>query len=93
MSDKITQLFNLEPQQLLSPIEKLQKSIDYLNSHFEPKTPTEFLTRQEVATLLKIDLSSVHNWTKKKILISYQIGGRVYYKRKEIENAIVRLNK
>ena len=43
--------------------------------------------------MLQIDLSSVHNWTKKGTLTAYQIGGRVYYKRVEIETAIVQLNK
>jgi hypothetical protein len=43
--------------------------------------------------MLKIDLSSVHNWTKKGILTSYQIGGRVYYKRAEVESAIIELKK
>lgn len=93
MSDKITQLHSLEPQQILNPIMELKESIEDLKKYFQPITPTEFLARQEVSSLLKIDLSSVHNWTKKGILTAYQIGGRVYYKRSEVENAIVKLNK
>lgn len=64
-----------------------------LKKNFQPKEPTEYLTRNEVAELFKIDLSSVHNWTKKGILQAYQISGRVYYKRTEIESAIVELKK
>lgn len=62
-----------------------------LKKEFQPKTPTEYLTRADVSELLKIDISSVHNWTKRGILISYGIGGRVYYKRTEVENAIQQL--
>ncbi len=80
------------PQEYQSDIEFIKTELKELKKHFEPKTPTEYLTRVEVAKMLKIDLSSVHNWTKKGILISYQIGGRVYYKRSEVENAIVKLN-
>ena len=71
----------------------IDKKFDELKKSFQPKEPTEFLTRQEVSSLLKIDLSSVHNWCKRKILQSYQIGGRVYFKRSEVENAIIKLNK
>lgn len=81
------------PNNLLIDIQNIKNELVNLRESFQPITPTEFLTRQEVAKLLKIDLSSVHNWTKKKILQSYQIGGRVYYKRSEVENAIIKLNK
>jgi len=81
------------PNNFLNDIEYIKNEIANIKKSFQPKEPTEFLTRQEVSSLLKIDLSSVHNWTKKKILQSYQIGGRVYYKRSEVENAIIKLNK
>lgn len=76
---------------------KTLKGIEVLlndfKKNFEPKTPTEYLSRQEVADLLKADLSSIHNWTKRGILQSYSLAGRVYYKRLEIENAIIKLKK
>jgi excisionase family DNA binding protein len=81
------------PNNLLIDIQNIKNELVNLRKSFQPKEPTEFLTRQEVASLLKIDLSSVHNWTKKKILQSYQIGGRVYYKRSEVECSIIKLNK
>lgn len=87
------QFISVTPDQLQNAIvEGVKSQLQDLKKHFEPKTPTEYLTRREVSRLLKIDLSSVHNWTKKSILTSYQIGGRVYYKRNEIDNAIVKLN-
>ena len=92
MQNHITQLHNVEPQQLLKPIKELQKQIEDLKKNYQPKEPTEYLTRSEVAEMLKIDISTVHNWTKRGILTSYGIGKRVYYKRKEIEKAIQKLN-
>ena len=41
--------------------------------------------------MLSVDLSTVHNWTKKGILTAHQIGGRVFYLRTDVENAIVKL--
>lgn len=88
------QFISLDPNTLIDLIdEKVKTQLQELKKHFQPKEPNEYLTRVEVAEMLKIDLSSVHNWTKKGILTSYQIGGRVYYKRKEVENAIVELKK
>jgi hypothetical protein len=80
------------PKNLQNDIDYLKSELEDLKKNFQPKEPTEYLTRNNVAKLLKIDLSSVHNWTKRRILQSYQIGGRVYYKRDEVENAIVKLN-
>ena len=81
------------PNNFLNDIEYIKNEIATLRKSFQPKEPNEYLTRLEVSELLKIDLSSVHNWTKKGILQSYQIGGRVYYKRKEVESGIVKLIK
>jgi len=81
------------PEEYQSDIDLIKSQLQDLKKHFQPKKPNEYLTRNEVAEMLKIDLSSVHNWTKKGILISYQIGGRVYYKRSEVESAIIQLKK
>lgn len=83
------QFIQVTPEQLQDAIiQGVKIQLQELRNHFQPKEPTEYLTRNEVAELLKINLSSVHNWTKKGILTSYQIGGRVYYKRSEIDNSI-----
>lgn len=63
--------------------------IDELKTHFEPKTPTEYLTREEVATLLKVNLVTVWSYTRKGILKSYKVtNNRVLYKRAEVEAAL-----
>lgn len=84
---------NLE--QFEAIIERIvEDKVNNLKKDFEPKTPEELLSRHEVAALLKIDISSVHNWTNKGRLTSYGIsGGRVYYKRSEIEAALIRITK
>lgn len=73
-------------------LEGVKKQLEQLKRDFQPKQPNEYMTRQEVANMLKIDLSSIYNWTKKGKLTPYGIGGRVYYKRQEIEEAIIRLS-
>ena len=88
------QFIQTTPEQLESSIvEKVKTHLDDLRKYFQPKEPSEYLTRHEVADLLKINISTVHNYTKKGLLLSYGIERRVLYKRKEVENAIVELIK
>ena len=77
--------------EVLSLFEGLQDQLNELKQSFEPKAPSEYLTRNEVAEMLKCDLSTLWNWAKKGKLIPYGIGNRVYYKRSEIESAILRI--
>lgn len=51
-----------------------------------------YLSRDEVSKLLKISLSTIHNWTKSGTLQPYQIGGRIYFKYSDIEGSMVKLN-
>lgn len=71
----------------------LSQTIHNLKNKFEPKQPVDLLTRNEVAELLKCTLPTIHNWAKTGVITSYGINGRVYFKRSEIENALVCLNK
>lgn len=88
------QFVGTSPTALIDLIDKrTEKRIEELKNYFQPKEPEEFLSRNEVSKLLKVDVSTVHNWTKKGILKANQIGGRVYYKRSQIEGAIVELKK
>ena len=66
--------------------------IDELKSQFQPKQPNEYLTRQEVATMFNVDLSTIHNWSKSKKLNPLGLGARVYFLRSEIEASLTPLN-
>jgi len=87
------QFIQVTPEQLQDAILKgIKEQLNELKKEFQPKEPTEYLTRNEVKKLLKVDLSTVHNWTKKGKLKAYGIGHRVYYKRKEVEQVLTPLN-
>ncbi|OWW24061.1 DNA-binding protein [Zobellia sp. OII3] len=89
---KQVQLISLTPEQLQEAIiQGVKTQIDELKEHFQPKEPTIYISRQELAELLHCDISTVHNLTVKGILTKYQIGGRVLYKRDEVENAIIKI--
>lgn len=82
----------INPQDFKKEIlEGVKNYLHDLLSQQKEKETSDYLTRQKVAEMLSIDLSTVHNWTKQGKLNSYGIGNRVYYKRSEIEQAIIPL--
>jgi hypothetical protein len=86
------QLVGITPDALADLIDmRLDKHFKEVKNHLQPIEPTVYLTRKEVATLLSVDLSSIHNMSVKGILQKYQISGRVLYKRDEVENSIVKI--
>lgn len=88
-----TILHDLSPEQITNLFEGLKNQLKEIKENFEPKQPTEYLTRNQVAELLKCDLSTLWNWQKKGKITPYGIGNRIYFKRSEIESAIICLGK
>ena len=86
---QITELTTNELKSLL--MEGVQQVVNQIREEFQPKTPTEYLTRKQVAKMLDINLTTLNNWTNRGALTSYGIQGRVYYKRDEVERAFIKL--
>jgi hypothetical protein len=86
-------LKEVNPQQLTETIlEGVKTQINDLKKNFTPKEPEDFLTRMEVAKLLKISLTTVHEWSNTSILKMYKVANRSYFSRKEIENTLFNSN-
>jgi excisionase family DNA binding protein len=72
--------------------ERIGQVIDSKIRDFAPYQKTEkqsdYITRAEVARLLKISLPTLNEWTKLGWLQSYKIGNRVLYKREEVESSL-----
>jgi len=93
MSKQI-QFINISPEENNKPVfDYIDKKFEELKKFYEPKTPTEYLTIQETTDLLKANRSSIYAWTKRGILQSFGIQGRRYYKRSDIEEAMIKLKK
>lgn len=73
-------------------IDGVKTCLKDLGRYLQPKQDNDLLTREEAAKKLKISISTLNNWVSKGILQTYGIGGRVYLKNNEIEQAIVQLN-
>ena len=93
MSNNITQVFGITPEELKETILKdLRLELKTLAQNFKPKEPPEYLTRKEVAKILKISLQTIHVWNRKKILNPYRLGNLIRYKSNEIDHALIRIN-
>ena len=87
------QFIQITPEQFQETIiSGVKIELEKLTKQFQPKEPTQYLTRNEVKQLLNVDLSTIHNWQKKGKIRAYGIGARVYFKRHEVEQAIKPLN-
>jgi excisionase family DNA binding protein len=64
---------------------------DYFKN-FKPHQPNDYLSRKEVAEMLDVDLSTIHNWCKKGKLKPLGLGNRVYFLRSEVEASLTPLN-
>ncbi|RTY94326.1 DNA-binding protein [Flavobacterium sp. GSN2] len=87
------QFIQTTPQELqLQITEGVKIQLENFLKHFTPKQPNEYLTRQEVAQMFNVDLSTIHNWSKSGKLNPLGLGSRVYFLRSEIETSLKPLN-
>ena len=73
--------------QLLSRIEQLIDAKISVTPKNE-NNPFDYLSRKEVASLLKITLPTLHAWTQQGLLRAYKMGTRVLYKPNEVKDAL-----
>lgn len=89
MTNGHLQLINVAPEDLMDGFTKSLEAMEKrLAEKYEPKQPTEYLTRNEVCEILKIDLSTLWRWQKNGTLQGYSLNNRVYFKRSEIDEAL-----
>ncbi len=83
---QLSELMDKREEKLLSLYKKVLQQKDSGNS-------TELLTREETCKFLKINSSTLWDWTNKGKVKAYGIGNRRYYKKEEILSALKTLNK
>lgn len=95
MANKIiVEIENISVDELVATItNKVLKGIEICLEQLQQKKQQEqLLTRTETAKYLQINMTTLWNWTKKGKLKAYGLGNRVYYMKKEIDGALVRIN-
>lgn len=57
-----------------------------------PQPENDFITRSEVCKLLNFNFTTLHKHTRSGRLLSYSIGNRVLYSRKQVLEAVKPIN-
>jgi excisionase family DNA binding protein len=92
--NNITQVHGVTPQQLKESIlSDVRTELKEIVLNFQPKKQPEYLTRKEVAIILKVSLVTLSDWNKKGVLKPYRLGNLIRYKTNEIEESLIAINK
>jgi hypothetical protein len=67
----------------------IRGKIDEISDKIKTNSIDELMTPKEVARMFKCCDGTVNNWTAKGKLIKHCIGNRTYYKRSEVESALI----
>ena len=91
---EILQVTNINAQDLINRFDEiLEQQIKKLQKENpQPKeNKNEYLKRAKVAEIFGVSTVTIWEWSKKGILKSYKIANRVYFKRNEIDQALIKM--
>ena len=87
------QITQLTPEDLKDILKELFRSeLEALKKQNKKSNAEVFYSREETADRFKINLSTLHRWTKSGKIIPHAIGARIYYKESSIQQALVKLD-
>jgi len=90
MSVESTIIHGITPEQLFEKFKELSELIQKQENIDLEKYPSdELMTPHEVAAYFKKHKDTIDNWTRCGYLNKYGIGRAVFYKRQEVESAVV----
>jgi len=92
--DAKIQFVQVTPEELEQKITAgVKRHLDDFLKYYKPILPAEYLSKQQVAQMFGVHISSIHNWCKNGTLKPLGLGGsRVYFLRSDIENSLIPLN-
>ena len=76
----------LELKQVIS--ETVREELINYSGTLKKEEPAELLTRKEAATLLRVSLPTLHEWSKSGLIKFNRIGTRVLYKKEDVLAAL-----
>lgn len=74
-------------------IEDIVKRVEtiILDSQRKEITSKEWLTSKEVCDILKISMTTLHDWSQKGLLIKHKIGRRIMFRHDEVLESLKRI--
>lgn len=87
-------MHNITPDEFKNElISSLKDVIQELLAETKKEKPLEYLTRQEVAKILKVSLVTIIDWSRNGIIKPYRLGNLVRFKSNELDDALIRIEK
>jgi hypothetical protein len=71
----------------------INKIPDFKKDLHEPKEDEALLTREEACNFLRINSSTLWDWTNKGRVKAFGLGSRRYYKKSQLLNSLIELKK
>lgn len=95
MAQEVIQFIGVTPKQFKEDfLEETKSFITDLVQNLKTQETETYLTRKQVAELIGgICVGTVINWSKEGVLTEYAIGRLIRYKKSEVENAFIKLEK
>lgn len=94
MSKTIVQIENVNVNDLKKElIDGMTEAFKGFLQNHPPDDDNSLLSREETATLLSVSLVTLWQWTRKDIIQAYRIGNKVRYKKKDVLDALQKMNK
>jgi predicted DNA-binding transcriptional regulator AlpA len=92
MKSKEIRIYNLSPDEFKESIRSIVRELmpQQKKNSKNIQTTDDLLTVEETLKLLKCSKQALWNWRKNGILPSYRLGNRVYYKKSDIFNKLVK---
>lgn len=92
MDSKEIRIYNLSPDEFKESIRSIIKELLPQQKKNTDKLPfaDELLTVEETLKFLKCSKQALWNWRKNGILPSHRLGNRVYYKKSDIFNKLIK---
>jgi len=88
MSENSTMFVAMPMTELLELIEeKIFKGLEKYNRKDTIQTD-ELLNVEETCKFLRVSKVTIHKWKKRKLIVSYRIGRRIYFKKHELINSL-----
>lgn len=85
MSGNPTMFVAIPMEELLELIEeRIFKGLEKYNKKSSPIQTDELLNVEEACEFLCVSKVTIHKWKKKKLIVSYRIGRRIYFKKHEL---------
>jgi len=91
---RVLQIEGISARHFYEALRTLETEIQSLKNQPAPASAADgYLSRQQVRELLGVSLVTVCDWTNKGFLRSYRLGQKVFYKRAEVDAAMLEIPK